>query len=52
MPFADVSILEEPGAVVPHAGIRAGSVGQLAGLPRWRQGYKHINEPVSYSIRV
>jgi hypothetical protein len=25
--FADVSILEEPGAVVPHAGICAGAVG-------------------------
>ena len=36
MPFVDVSISEEPGAVVPHAGICAGSVGQLAGLPRWQ----------------
>jgi len=33
--FADVSILEEPGAGVPHAGIRAGAVGQLAVLPQW-----------------
>jgi hypothetical protein len=34
--FADVSISEEPGAVVPHAGIRAGAVGQLAVLPQWQ----------------
>ena len=42
--FADVSISEEPGAVVPHAGIRAGSVGQLAGLPRWRQKEKKTGD--------
>jgi hypothetical protein len=28
------STTEEPGAVVPHAGICAGAVGQLAVLPR------------------
>jgi len=42
MPFADASFSEEPGAVVPHAGIRAGSVGQLAGLPRWRFPFKDV----------
>jgi hypothetical protein len=34
--FADASISEKPGAVVPHAGICAGPVGQLADLPRCR----------------
>ena len=30
-------MLEEPGAGKPHARIRAGAVGQLAVLPRWRR---------------
>jgi hypothetical protein len=34
MSFADTSISEKPGAIVPHAGICAGPVGQLAVLPR------------------
>ena len=29
----DASDTEEPGAVIPHAGICAGAVGQLAVLP-------------------
>ena len=33
--IAEASISEEPGAVVPHAGICAGAVGQLAVLPRY-----------------
>jgi len=27
MPLADASIVEKPGAIVPHAGICAGAVG-------------------------
>jgi len=34
MPFADASTSEKPGAIVPHAGICAGAVGQLAVLPQ------------------
>lgn len=34
LPFADASISENPGAVVPHARICAGTVGQLAVLPQ------------------
>jgi len=36
MPFADASTSEKPGAIVPHAGICAGAVGQLAVLPQWQ----------------
>ncbi len=35
-PFAEASLSEEPGAGKLHAGICAGGVRQLAGLPRWR----------------
>ena len=35
--IAEASISEEPGAGKPHAGIRAGGVGQLASLPRRSQ---------------
>ena len=35
--MAEASMLEEPGAGKPHARIRAGAVGQLAVLPRWRR---------------
>jgi hypothetical protein len=31
--IAEASILEEPGAVIPHAGICAGAAGQPAVLP-------------------
>ena len=34
-PRAQARPFEEPGAVVPHAGICAGAVGELAVLPRW-----------------
>lgn len=37
MPSADASTSEKPGAIVPHAGICAGAVGQLAVLPQWRR---------------
>jgi hypothetical protein len=40
-----VSRFEEPGAVVPHAGICEGAAGQLAVLPRFNS--THIN--ISYS---
>jgi hypothetical protein len=33
--MGEASHFEEPRAVVPHAGICAGAVGQLAVLPRW-----------------
>ena len=36
MSYAEARTFEEPGAVIPHAGIRAGAVGQLAVLPQWR----------------
>ena len=32
--IAEASISEEPGAVIPHAGICAGGAGQLASLLR------------------
>ena len=34
--FSEASLSEEPGAGKLHAGICAGGVRQLAGLPRWR----------------
>jgi hypothetical protein len=34
--MGEASHFEEPRAVVPHAGICAGAVGQLAVLPRWQ----------------